>query len=111
MAIESIRTNAIDNSNIVQSSFNNNSVVTESIDLEAMALNAYNQELSKYQTKLDSAQTMFDNARLELEGYKASAASLSSGTVKTTISYDQNGLNNLMKSALEQLSSDIPKYK
>lgn len=72
----------------------------ETIDLDALAMDAYNEEKKKNDSKLNSTQTLFESAKAQLQKYKASAADVSEGNVKTT-----NSLANLAKEALNLLQN------
>ena len=109
MTIEGISTNNTSNTNIVMPNLNDYTAVTETMDLDEYALNAYNKEMAKYENRLRIAHTMFNDAKTKLNSYLASAANVSTSSVKSTIKYDEKSLSNLMESALDQLSSNIQK--
>ena len=76
---------------------------TETMDLEAIAKKAYDDEMAKHQAEIAAAQAQYEDAKAALEQAQAASAQLSSGNIESIVPYDDNTLALLQQQALSQL--------
>ena len=102
--IESIRKSTNTNINVDNSI--NMYIQTETMDLDEIASQAYNEEMGKKASILDEAKTLYEKAKTSLEKYFESGANVSSSKVESSVANENKSLNDLTKSALDQLESN-----
>ena len=76
---------------------------TETMDLDAIAQKAYNDEMAKHQDELNAIHAKFEAAQAAAAQAQAAAANVSAGNIQTIAAIDPNQIAQLQQQALAQM--------